>query len=511
MTDAQNPAGLIETSESLPFGDFEYDPASRTLKGILLPFGEKSRMSVSGADPIEFGAESITLPRDPSVVTLNRHHNRHDPVGRATVLEKRSEGVYFEAVIADTDEGDEYLTAQRGSLKKVSAEVRDLVRNGAFAVSAVLTGAALVAEGAFASAALFELAPAGEDTPDSGETTPEPSAATTPAEDPTEEKDAEVMTSIVPDQAGVDTPAARTDVNALFAAIATGEGRENFSNLGDMFAIASIQDSGPSSVTIGADVRTPQALGELWKRNPYSRKFASLINHQDLTSTRAYGWRWVTEPAVGDYAGNTAEVPSTAVDTEPVTVDAQRIAGGNKLDRRFIDFKDQSVIESFLRLQTESYARVSDGKALTALVAGSTASNIGAAVSGVDDSLTGLVDGALNVINSENTPSFAIVSPELWRKLITTPKDKVFEFLNAGFGLEEGSAAGFRIVPGAVGTGKVLVGAKEAATFFELPGAPIRVEGLDVLHGATDIAVFGYYASIINNAAALSLVNTVRA
>jgi hypothetical protein len=142
----------------LTYGDFAYDEDSRTLRGILLPFGERSRLNITGNEPVEFGADSISLPRDPSIVTLNRQHNRHDPVGRATVLEKRDAGVYAEFKVADTEEGDAYLTEQRGTLRKLSAEVTGLVRDGARAVKARLTGAALVTEGAFASAALFALA-----------------------------------------------------------------------------------------------------------------------------------------------------------------------------------------------------------------------------------------------------------------------------------------------------------------------------------------------------------------
>lgn len=521
----------------------------RTIRGLLLPFGEASRLSVSGAEPVMFSAGTVKLPRSVKHLNANIGHDRYTPVASFESVEETERGLEATFNVADSDEGDDLFAAiDSGRLTRLSAEVRSLVRKGAAAVSAVLTGAAFVEEGAFESAALFAIGDVTEVTdPPAAEldtslapdeeghlavlstglpedirvTTPEGEAATyipepTPAEEnPTATESDNFAMSIVPDTAGVQTPAVRDDLNALFSAVATRtpEALAPFSTAGDLFAIANIQDSGPSGVTIGADVRQPQALAELWTRRPYDRKFVPLFNHQDLTSTRAYGWRWVEgkTPQVDDYAGNLAEVPSNALDTEPVTADAARLAGGHKIDRRFIDFKDQAVIESYLRLQTEDYARKSDGKALGAAVAGATAGGIGAAVTGVDDSLVAVVDGALNVIGSENTPSFAVVSPELWRKLILTPKDKVFEFLNAGFGLEEGSTAGFRIIPGAVGTGKVLVGAKEAMTFFELPGAPIRVEGLDVHHGGVDLAVFGYYASIVNNAKALSLVNTVRA
>ena len=130
----------------------------------------------------------------------------------------------------------------------------------------------------------------------------------------------------------------------------------------------------------------------------------------------------------------------------------------------------------------------------------------GTVPAGIAKGLAAVVDGALAVINSENTPRFAIVSSELWRDIVLTGKDEVLGYLSASIGLEEGSLDGFRLIPGAVGTGKVLVGAKEAMTVYELPGVPIRVEGIDPHHGAIDPALFGYYATIVNNAAALASV-----
>lgn len=121
---------------------FSYDPATRTLRGILLPFGERSRPNITGNEGVMFSADSIELPRDPSVVTLNRNHNRYDPIGRATFLEKRREGVYAEFAVAQTDQGDEYLR-NPGALRKLSAEVTDMVTEAAKVVRSRLTGAAL--------------------------------------------------------------------------------------------------------------------------------------------------------------------------------------------------------------------------------------------------------------------------------------------------------------------------------------------------------------------------------
>lgn len=517
-------------------GDFSYDATTRTLRGILLPFNEASRTNITGTESISFTADAVEIPRDVSVVTLNRNHNRYDPVGRATLLEKRAEGVYAEFRIADTDEGDAYLREQ-GSLRKLSAEVAGIVRAGARALRGRVTGAALVPEGAFASAALFALATTEEhhedqftdesgitwsrvqDTTRSHDDATDTTTTTTtvvettdaaPAEDNTEEKEDALMGNIVPDGAATVTPNTLT-LDGMFSAIARNDPQalREYSGVGELFALAQVQHSGPSAVTIGADTQTPGILGELWDKLPYSRRFAPLVGHETLTNYTMTGWRWTTPPTVGDYAGNALEVPSNAVDTEPVSVNAARIAGGHRLDRRYRDFNDQTVIASYLTHQGDDYKRKTDAKVLAAIIAAGTTTTPGAVPSGIAKGLAAIVDGALGVIGTENRPSFALVSPELWRDIILTPKDDVLAYLSASFGLEAGDAAGFSIIPATVGTGKVFVGAKEALTFYELGETPIRVEGVVPGNGAEDIAVFGYWATLANNAAAIRSVTVV--
>ncbi len=488
------------------FGDFTYDPDARTLRGLLVPFGEKSRTASTGQTDIEFSADTLDLPRDPSVVTLNREHDRHDPVGRATVLEKTERGVVAEFQLADTDEADDWLARQRENLRKLSAEVRF----AADRTRARLTGAALVTEGAFASAALFALAEsvADEDTETPAEETPD--ADNDAAE--TADKE-EVVTDIATLPEGVASPAGNegtvdTSASGLFAAIATAERTGDRSAL---FAIANIQHSGPSTVTIGADVQQPGYVGELWKRQPYEQKFVPLLNQGTLTSFKVDGWRWTTEPVVGDYSGNVSEVPSAAVDTEPVTTTAQRIAGGHKIDRRFQDFGDQGVIESYFRLQTEDVARKIDAKALAAITGAATAKTVSSILYAGSEpypvGLAGIVDAALGVIATDNLPTFGIVSAELWRDIVLTGKNDVLAYLQAGFGLTSGEMEGFKLLPGAVGTGKVIVGAKPAITFYTQPGV-IRVDAVDPHNGSIDPAVYAYWASLTHNAAAIVSVDT---
>jgi hypothetical protein len=527
---------------------FSYDPSTRTLRGILLPFGELSRPSLTTAEPVMFSADAVDLPRDPSVVTLNRNHNRYDPVGRATFLEKRAEGVYAEFTIADTAEGDAYLTDERHTLRKLSAEVAGLVREGMHAVRSRLTGAALTPAGAFPSAGLFsaiETTEHHDDTytdaegvtwrrvEDTARTTEGDTTTTTttvvesidtpdtPDTEADEADDTETdneefalmpASNIVPG-ASPAAPAAPT-LNGLFAAIARNDpsALEPYREAGNLFALATLQQSGPSGVTIGADTQRTGYLGELWTRAPFNRRIVPLLQQMALTSWNMKGWRWVEgkTPEVADYAGNTAEVPTNALDTEPVEINAARLAGGHRIDRKFSDFNDQEVIASYLLHQTEDYKRKTDGKALAAILAAATTTAPGAVPAGVAKGLAAIVDAALGVIATENSPSYALVDPTLWRDILLTPKDDILAYLETGFGFEQGTGPGFTIRPAATG-GKVIVGAKEALTFYELGETPIRVEGVVPGNGANDVAVFGYWATLTNNAAAIRSVTPASA
>ncbi|MBH0054480.1 hypothetical protein I6E74_09915 [Salinibacterium sp. SWN139] len=506
------------------------DIGARTLRGLLLPYNELSAPSVSETEPVMFAKGTVEIPSDVSALNANRLHSQFAPVARFVKVEETDAGIVAHFAVAKTEDGDNLLleAADEDESKRprLSAEIKGLVRDGANAVKAALTGAAFVPQGAFASAALFSNR---EDLDDGLEERIDaavkaalaehsPKTEGIPSEDSPIQKEEEAMTAsaeaaAVPD--GLTAPADSTpmSVNSLFSAlIAPRDSVDTLQKIGretgDLFAISPIQHSGPSTVTIGADVQVPQVLGELWKRRAYQRKYTTLFNQSALTSMKARGWRFVEgkEPVVGDYTGNTAEIPSNAIDTEEVTVDALRIAGGHKLDRRFADFGDTSIIASYFDHMTDSYSRQTDAKALAAALTGATTMTSLVAGSGIATGLSAIVDGALAVIASENTPSFAVVSPELWRDIVLTPNESVLGYLSASLGLEEGSTAGFRIIPGAVGTGKVLVGAKEAMTTFELPGVPIRVEGIDPHHGAIDPALFGYYANLVNATKALQLV-----
>ncbi len=521
---------------------FAVDTEARTIEGLLVPFNELSRPSIT-TEPVMFTAASgLTVPTDPTVATLyDNDHDRFEPRGRGVEFATTSAGVTAKFSVARTAEGDALLSRAAkakadGVPLRLSAEIKGLVRKGREAIAGAITGASIASEGAFASAALFSAETSEHDesrytdehgvtwqrvrdtetvTDDDGtttttttvveSTTTDTTTAEAPEAEPQEEETALMSaTTIVPGQVQQDRPA--PSLNGLFSAIARQdpEALREYRGAGELFALAQVQHSGPTTVTIGADTQQSGYLGELWTRAPFNRRIVPLLQTAALTSWNMKGWRWVAgkTPTVSDYNGNAEEVPSNPVDTEPVDVNASRLAGGHRLDRRYTDFNDQEVVASYLVNQTEDYKRKTDGKALTAVLAAATTTAPGAVPAGISKGLAAIVDGALGVIATENAPSYALVDPALWRDILLTPKDDILAYLETGFGFEQGTGPGFTIRPAAT-SGKVIVGAKEALTFYELGETPIRVDGIVPGNGATDVAVFGYWATLANNAAAI--------
>lgn len=534
---------MTDDVTTLAAGDFAFDPASRRLRGMLIPFNEASRMNPTGQVGTMFTAADIDLPRDPMVMTLNRHHNRHDPVGRGDKLEVSQGGVIAEFVLADTDEADQWLREQSdpskpGALRKLSAEVLF----HADGKRARLTGAALVTDGAFQTAGLFAMTVdsiAGSvdgltisGTLEQPEPTTDSTTEPTTGSPATTEKETPAMTtSIVPDASAVapltvdpnaaDFTQVDTGASALFSALAdqarTGNRRalaflieaNNRAEASGLFAAyAPLNDI---TATAAAATFPPQFLGEVYKKDEFVQTVAPLFLHDDLTALTVSGWAWIVKPTVGAYAGDKAAVPTNTPTFGPVTTTAERIAGAHDVDRALRDFGNEAFWSSYFRIMVEEYKKLVDAKVLAKISAAAPVV-APAVVTGTQDPGTmALIDGALAVIAAGYTPTFALVSAAIFRSFLVTPKDKVLEYLSSSMGLTEGQLGSFKIVPnGTLAAKRVIVGSRQAATVYELPGAaPIRVEGLDVAHAGIDPAVYGYCATLINDASALASVTTL--
>jgi hypothetical protein len=251
-------------------------------------------------------------------------------------------------------------------------------------------------------------------------------------------------------------------------------------------------------------------VGDVWAARTRPRKFSQLVGQAILTSFKISGFRFTTKPEGGDWTGDKSAIASNAPATEPVTASADRWAGGHDIAREYMDFDMPEFWVSYFQYMTNDYVKWDDTKTLGYLIAGATEIDHGTVPEGMNVAMVMLVDGALKVIATEEaTPTFAVVGLDRFRELLLTNNDNLIATLSMSLGLEGGDLENFRLIPSAAEAmqGKVLVGARDAATHYELSGAPIRTNALDMVKGGVDHAFFGYSKTVINNGSALVLVS----
>lgn len=524
------------------------DSNARTLRYLLLPYGEEGRTSLGRLTATR---GSVAVPEDPRSVKLDIEHDEKRPVGWATEITETDQGLLASFEIARTRAGDDLLEEAAAGLRTgISVDTDPTIVRAGRLVSAVLRRAGAVVAPAFPSAQMLaadagelpepaaaethedltqeSAGPGGGVIPEQsathGEPLPEipasayPADATAldePAEDteegtePTDPEEITVaettMTASAPagGLAASKSPKPEPTKGEVFRMLATA-----FQQGGQSRMLAALSDIVPSD-TVGME--QPQFVGELWSGKAHQRKIIPLFNSAPLTSFKVKGWRWVTKPVVASYAGDKGDVPSAAVQTEEVDISAERIAGAHDIDRKHKDFGDAGFFQSYYAAMTESYSRVSDAEVLADIRTQAVKNTItrGTVPTGVSEAMVSIVDGALEVLSGTDTPpTFAIVESSLYRDLILTRSDDALAYLNAALGLEDGTLQNFKILPSAsLNTGQVIVGVKDAVTVHELGGgAPIRVEAENVALGGIDAGVFGYYAVNIHDADGLVLV-----
>lgn len=546
--------------------------SDRTVTGLLLPYGEECRSNL-GTFSVDPG--SFTIPADvPGVVGLNVEHHREASVGRAQTLTDTPQGVVATFSVARTPEGDLVLEDIRtGKRKHLSVEASGIQIKDKKAIAGQIFGAAIVAAPAFPSATLLASAPdtpigndlaklarasaaqhrqsAEEydrladlaDPPEDPEPDPDPDQ---PAEDPTpdqspqtpgpegpeptpddDKEGTDMGTATAPDTLhAAQVAAPDTSLRALSTLMASRQtlgGDPQYRNALAEFdaagstlfgALSDVKISGAAGAGVMTGVQLPQAIGELWTRVAYQRRIVPLMSAGQLTSLTIQGWRWQAgkAPAVDTWAGNKANVPSPAVQTEAYNVTADRLAGAYDVAREFIDFDVPGFWESFWNAMTASYAQKSDTKALADVAAAATPVTAEAPATGVNAAINLILAGVAQVIQY-GTPAFGVISPELFAAIASITNAGSFPYLSVGtvsfpvYGPNV-TVAGIPVIPGAVGTGKALVAAREAATFYELPGSPIRVEGVyDMARGGVNPGLFGYFATVVHQAQAIALVS----
>ena len=270
---------------------------------------------------------------------------------------------------------------------------------------------------------------------------------------------------------------------------------------------AALADITPNSGGLDLFDAPAGVIGEqLWSgEGAYQRRYTTLMRQQPLTSWKGTGWEWVTKPKVDVYPGNKAVIPTNTVSVAPKEWEAERVAGGWDIDRKFKDFGDAAFWEGFYAAQTDSYREVTDDQAVAFLVASArditTDANVPTEYQGVNVAQADIFKAAAlgNAIledtkNVKRSASYVLMNSADWLSLLNYTNLDLPAFLQL-LGVKPEQFMRTGDVP----AGSLIMGVTQAATFRELGnGAPIRVEALNVAQAGVDSAVYGYTAKSLD-------------
>ncbi|MFW8569511.1 hypothetical protein [Corynebacterium propinquum] len=482
---------------------------NRHINGMVLPWNTPGKTS-SGS--LKVNASAITYPENPREIKLLRDHSNqpgYTPVGYATSVEEKEDGLFMSFAIGKTEDGDRALTdVTEGIRDAFSVELVDVERDNDTVTAAHLTAVALVAIPAFSAARVEPITPTegaqavafsakqcqitasqnidADDADDSDEDNEPESDEDSPTTPDTDDEENTPMDKTTAARAPQGLNAINEKPALTFAqAIDTIKHVRMGTETPEMTAaLADIKRSANPSIS------APAWLGKLWDGTEYSRRIVPTFTQKTLTDLEAVGWRWKKKPEVADYEGDKAEIPTGTVSTEEVKMKANRMAAGHDIDRAYFDFNRSDFLQAFFQARVNDYAYKTDIKAAQFAVA---EAKKGKAITGAEpDLLHAAARARMEVeLRVHQEPDTYLVNPKTMFGLF-----KITNLDNPAYldllGVDPKKFVSSEHVP----ENTLIAYPKQALSWYELAGSPIRVDAQRLDHGGIDSAVFGYWAAL---------------
>ena len=206
---------------------------------------------------------------------------------------------------------------------------------------------------------------------------------------------------------------------------------------------------------------------------------------------------WETAPTVALQAAEKTEIHSGPVKITPKSVDVETWAGGNDISQQVLDLGSPSFVEDYIRAAAIDYARKVDTYAVTTLLTAATP------VTTADgDSFISIVGALVGALSPATTPPgglFLAMSYDMGVGLIGVPRDEGPAFWDGSvsFGsftptVNAGGLSAF--VDPNLPARTYLLGHRQGATWYDLPGTPFDLRAVNVGLLGLDVAVYGYGA-----------------
>lgn len=490
------------------------DVESRVISGRIVPFNEVGTPNIGRTMFLE---DSIQIP-EVSAIKLNLEHDRTKPVGRATKIESKADGIYADFKIANTTAGSDALVeAAEGlrpafSIEAVGQEAE--VIDGVTVFSrAELVGVALVTNPAFSSAEITKVAASeAEETPVSEETTIEEES---------------VSENTAPVEAAETVEASAPAVGLAFTAprspiVDAGSYLEHSikASMGDEDSRQYVRAADDSTAT-NTGLTLPGHMAQFITSDFAGRPAIDAISREALPASGLSFTipRLGTKPTVAETAEEGA--PSeTGMTSDYITVDVKKYAGKNEVSWELLDRSNPAFFAELVRQMNFAYAKATDSAVLAALVASGTASTgVAATAAGLQSFIA--TESAAAFKATGEYASNLIASPDVWGSIMgfADSTGRPLYFANnpsnnpgqvsgntvVGNVLDKAlyvdpfvSAAGF------VDDSAFLV-VPNAVTWYESPTTQLQVQVLG--SGQVQVALYGYGAIAVKKATGVRRLN----
>lgn len=518
--------------------------SKREVTGVLVPFGVKGNASIG---PIVYEPGSLEVHAERRRVKLLVQHDDERPVGYLTdvqISDTEATGTFHlpagaagDVALSEAASGlrdafsigteiTEYAWADDGTLLAKAATLREvsLVSVPAYDDARVLDVAASrpttkgttmhcqLCGHTHAAGAPCPTTPEPTQAPaqaTAAATTPQPAPAPAPAPtavqpSPSADIVAAANAPMAPARTAGRGPDLATASRIVRDALVAGNVATVQAALGDIVP-------GDDAAAAIAPER-PQWAGELWRASNVRRPIIDAFGTpRPLTGLKIEGFTREYADLIAEYEGDKAAIHGAGTfTTVPASADAQRWAGGNDIDRAFIDLGSAQFLQDWFVAATDEYKQKSE--AYAAAIALAAATVVTPAPATVTSALAQL---GVRAATLGSNLSFITFAADVWAEFVELPADAVPWWLKAqgaiNLGTVSGNAGGlsFDVEP-SLPAGAILAGDSRAATWYEV-NPPVRVQALNIPNGGVDVGVFGYGGMIVNDARALFRANVTPA
>lgn len=488
----------------------------RTIEGIAAPYNQT--IDVSGYkerfEPGAFG--------EVTDVKLSFNHNNENIIGKVVRGEDTEDGFVIEARISDTPKGNEiYTLLKDGVLDRFSVgfiPVEDTMDEDVIVRTKVdLKEVSVVPFPAYSAAQI--LAVREDSANDSHE------SKNTNGRSHIEENMTDINYATVADLENVRD--AVEEMNRRVAIMGDADATSNapqFRNAGEFIkALAAGNDAAKQELRAYTGATTADShVGNDWKASLLTivdrgRPVLNLFNRGPLgPSGNTIEYPYVAT-LTGDVASQAAEGDDLAyleVEIDTATTPVLTFGGYSELSRQAIERSDVSYLDSVLRYQAASYAKVTNAYVRTKMVAATPQTGTSFTLSSATaaDFLGAVVDGVAKIdANGQGAQAdFILVSTDVYAKMASVASTGFAFDANNSAGATignvnvrgmAGSLAGVPIVVDAGLAAKSLyVASANAVTSWENAGAPVRLEDENIINLTKQFSLYGYLAAAVTNA-----------